>query len=67
MLPQDRHQHEDRGDKDDGKSDLADRSTGERFDFALRPFTIFFFVPARERSEQQQADKGKNNSDDTTI
>ena len=67
MLPEDRDENEDRGDENDGERNLRYGSRGERFDFSLASSRcIFFFVPAWECSEQEEADKRKNDSDDAS-
>lgn len=64
MLPQDRDEHEDGGDEDDGQGDLGNGSAGERLHLALGTFAVFFLVPARERGEEEEADEGKDDGDD---
>jgi len=51
-LPEDRHEHEDGGDEDDGQRHLAYGPTGERLDLALRAFRVLLLMPAREGGEE---------------
>lgn len=64
MLPQDRHEHEDGGDEDDGQGDLRDGPAGEGLDLALGTFAVFLLVPAREGGKEKEADEGEDNGDD---
>lgn len=64
VLPQDRDEHEDRGDEDDGQGDLGDGPAGERLHLALGTFAVLFLVPAREGGEEEEADEGEDDGDD---
>lgn len=64
MLPKDRDENEDGSDEDDGQGDLRDGTGGERLDLALRSFRVFFLVPSRESSEEEQTDEGENDGND---
>lgn len=65
MLPQDGHEDEDGGDEDESEGDLGNWSRGEGLDIAFRAFGVFLLVPAGEGSEEKEADKGEDNSNDT--
>lgn len=60
MLPEDRDENEDGSDEDDGQGDLRDGTGRERLDLALGSFRVFFLVPSREGSEEEQTDKGED-------
>lgn len=64
MLPQDRDEHEDGGDEDDGQGHLRDGPAGERLHLALGALAVFLLVPAREGGEEEEADEGEDDGDD---
>lgn len=64
MLPEHGDEHEDGGDEDDGESDLGYGARGEGLDFAFGTFGVFFFVPAGECGEEEEADEGEDYGDD---
>jgi hypothetical protein len=67
MLPQDGDKDENRGDEDDGESDLGNGSRREGLNFALGAFRVLGLVPAGEGGEEDEADKGENNGNDSVL
>jgi hypothetical protein len=64
VLPEDRHEHKDGGDEDDGQRDLADGARREGLDLALGALVRLLLVPAGEGGEQEEADEGEDDGDD---
>lgn len=64
MLPEYRDENEDGGDEDDGEGDLRDGAGRERLDFAVGALGVLLLVPAGERGEEQETDKGEDDGDD---
>lgn len=67
VLPQDRDQHEDGGDEDDGEGHLRDGPGREGLDLAVGPFAVFFLVPAWKGGEEEEADEGEDYGDDSGV
>lgn len=65
VLPQDRDEDEDGGDEDDGQRHLADGPRREGLDLALGALVALLLVPAGEGGEEEQADEGEDDGDDT--
>ena len=65
VLPQHRHEHEDRRDEYQRERDLRDRSGGERLDVSFRAALVGLFVPAREGCEEEEGDEGEDYGDDS--
>lgn len=64
MLPENGDEHEDRCDEDNCESDLRDGTRWERLDFTFGATSIFFLVPAWERSEEEETDECEDDCDD---
>lgn len=64
VLPQDRDQHEDGGDEDDGQGHLRHGPAGEGLHLAVGPLAVLLLVPAGEGGEQEEADEGEDYCDD---
>ena len=67
MLPQHADEHEDGGDKDERERDLADGSRGEGLDVALLAVLVGFLAPAGEGGEEEEADEGEDDGDNTAC
>jgi hypothetical protein len=66
VLPQDRDEHEHARDEDERERDLADGPRGERLDVDLAARELVFFdVPAGEGGEQDEAEEGEDDGDDS--
>ena len=65
VLPEHRHEHEYGRDKDQGESDLRDGTRGEGFDVPVGSMLVDFFVPAGEGGEEEEADEGEDDGDDS--
>ena len=65
MLPQHRHQHEDAGHEDERQRHLRHGPRGEGLDVALRAPLVDLLVPAREGGQQEEADEGEDDGDDS--
>lgn len=64
MLPQDRDQHEDGGDEDDGQGHLRHGPAGEGLHLAVGALAVLLLVPAWEGGQQEEADEGEDYGDD---
>lgn len=67
MLPQDRDQHEDGGDEDDGQGHLRHGPAGEGLHLAVGPLAVLLLVPAGEGGQQEEADEGEDYGDDANL
>lgn len=67
VLPQDRDQHEDGGDEDDGQGHLRHGPAGEGLHLAVGPLAVLLLVPAREGGQQEEADEGEDYCDDAAV
>jgi len=65
MLPEDGDEHEDGGDEDQGQGGLRDGPRWEGLDVADGVFVVGLFVPAGEGGEQEEADEGEDDGDDS--
>ncbi len=65
MLPQHRHQHEDRRHEDQRQRHLRHGPRGEGLDVVGRAFFVGLFVPAGEGGEEDEADEGEDDGDDS--
>lgn len=67
VLPQHRHQHEDRRDEDDGQRDLRHGPRGEGLDVDVGPVFVLVAVPPREGREEDEAYEGEDDGDNSEI
>lgn len=65
MLPQDGNEYKDRGDENESEGDLGDWARGKWLNFSVGAVVVVLFVPTRKRSEEEEADKCKNNGNDS--
>ena len=65
MLPQDGNEYKNRGDEDEREGDLGDWARGKWLDFSVGAVIVVLFVPTRKCSEEEEADKCKNNGNDS--
>lgn len=65
VLPQHRHQHEHRRHEDQRQRHLRHGPRREGLDVVGGPFFVRFFVPAREGGEEDEADEGEDDGDDS--
>lgn len=67
VLPQHRHEHKDGRDEDDGERDLRHGARGDGADDAVGALGVFLFVPRGKRGEEEDAEKGKDDGNDSGM
>lgn len=67
VLPQDRDQHEDGGDEDDGQGHLRHGPAREGLHLAVGPLAVLLLVPAWEGGQEEEADEGEDDGDDSGL
>lgn len=65
VLPQHRDEHKYAGDEDDGEGDLGDGARGNGADDAVGALGVFLFVPRGKGGEEEDAEKGKDDGNDS--